>query len=163
MRRCLAVLVFSVLAACGGKSPTACCDAADAALKKGNFTEAQAFAEEGLTLEGATADASTSWRLERIRLEALAGKGELAAVLTGLAAVSTQYPGKVDDQLYAKLGTALADANKLVEAIELVEAGKQAFPDKAKSFDGLVAAIKTAATSGNDSAAVAKLKALGYL
>ena len=161
MRRSLAVLVLSVLAACGGKSPSECCDAADAALKKGSFAEAQSRAEEGLALGGA--DAATAWKLERIKLEALAGNGDLAGLLAGLTAAATNYPGKADDQLYAKLGTALADAGKLVEAIELVEAGKQAFPEKAKSFDGLVASIKKAAEKGGDNAAVERLRQLGYM
>lgn len=161
MHRSLAVLVLTLLSACGGKSPADCCAAADEALKKGSYAEAQSRAEEGLALNGT--DAGTNWKLERIRLEALAGKGELAQVLAGLTAAAAKHPGMVDDQLYAKLGTALADAGKLVEAIELVEAGKQAFPEKAKSFDGLVASIKKAAQEGGDNAAVERLKQLGYL
>ncbi|MBM3984464.1 MAG: hypothetical protein FJ296_02045 [Planctomycetes bacterium] len=161
MNRCLAVLVLSLLAACGGKSPADCCAAADEALRKGNHAEAQSRAEEGLALGGM--DAGTNSKLERIRLEALAGKGELAQVLAGLTAAAARYPGMVDDQLYAKLGTALADGGKLVDAIELVEVGKKAFPEKVKSFDGLVASITKAATEGGDNAAVERLKQLGYL
>ncbi len=161
MQRCLAVLVLSILAACGGKTPADCCTAADEALDKGNYAEAQARAQEGLDLHGT--DAGTNWKLEKIRLQALAGNGEGALVVAGLGAASAKYPGMVDDQLYATLGMALADAGKLVEAIELVELGKQAFPEKVKSFDGLVASIKKAATEGGDNAAVERLKQLGYL
>jgi hypothetical protein len=161
MNRCLAVLVLSFLAACGAKTPDACCTAAGDALKAGKYADAKSLAAEGLALNGT--DAGTNWKLEKIRLQALAGNGEGAMVVEGLTAAAAKHPGMVDDQLYAQLGMALADAGKLVEAIELVEAGKQAFPEKVKSFDGLVASIVAAAEKTEDNAAMARLRQLGYV
>lgn len=165
MRLALAVLALASLTACSGSAadPKALATEASAALSKGDYATAQAKAEQGLTAPGAAADKATAWTLERIRLEALAGKGEVTAVLTGLTKLAGDYATQVNADLYAKLGKLVADAGKLAEAIDLVEAGKQAFPDKVAAFDGLVASIKEAASAGGDSAAVEKLKALGYL
>jgi len=165
MRLALAAFALASLAACSGSAadPKALATEAGAALSKGDFATAQAKAEQGLTVEGVSADKPTAWTLERIRLEALAGKGEVTAVLTGLAKLAADFGTQVNADLYAKLGKLVADAGKLTEAIDIVEAGKKAFPDKVAAFDGLVASIKEAAAAGGDSAAVEKLKALGYL
>ena len=159
-RRALAALALALLGACGGASPQKSAEEAQVALSKGNYAEAQQLAERGLKAEGATK--SDSWTLERLRLEAIAAQGKSADVTAGLAKLTASYPDKVNAELYAKLGLGLADAGKGVESLELVEAGKKKFPDKATAFDGLVENLKARAAAGDD-ALTAQLRQLGYL
>ena len=164
MTRCLAVLALALLVGCGGKDPTATANEADEALRKGDAPTAQKLAEEGLALPGVSADNGTAWRLERVRLEAMATKGEAAAVLTEVERLGKTYaaPNQVNAAFYAKVARELVDARKLVESLDLIEAGKQKFPKEVDKFDGLIAELQERAKSGDD-ALTSKLAQLGYV
>jgi hypothetical protein len=161
-RQTLAALALCLLAACGGPTPKELAKQADDALNGGDPAKAQKLAEQGAeAMKGAEPDRATAWALERVRLEALASQGELTKVREGLTTDSIAFADQMKADFYAKLAREMADAGKSVESLELVELGKKKFPDKAAAFDGLIAELKTKASS--DDALTAKLKQLGYL
>lgn len=164
MSRCLAVLALALLAGCGGKDPVATASEADEALRKGDAVAAQKLAEEGLALPGVAADNGTSWRLERVRLEALATKGEASTVLTEMERLAKTYaaPNQVNAAFYAKVARELVDAQKLLESLDLIEAGKQKFPKEVDKFDGLIAELEDRAKNGGNNELTSKLEQLGY-
>jgi|GEM_PF-2393972 len=157
-----ATLSLVMIQACGGPTPAELEQQSQAALAKGDYAQALDLATKGLSAEGVAQDKARSWQFERVRLEALAGRGDAAEVLASLTRLSATYGGQLKADFYAKLGKAVNDAGNAVDALDIVEAGKQKFPDMAAAFDGLVADIKAKAAAGDD-AATAKLKALGYL
>jgi len=170
MKRALPALVLvlvaggvagGVLASCG-TDPKECADMASAALAKGDTAEALKCAEAGLKEPSVAGDSATSWRLERVRLEALAMKGDSAVVLSDIQRLGKTYPAQVTADVYAKLSRELMDAGKGVESLQLVEAGKKLFPDHATAFDEHIAALKKKAEAG-DNALLQQLQNLGYV
>jgi hypothetical protein len=159
------LLGCALLLGCGGKDPKASAEKADEALRKGDTATAQKLAEEGLAAPGVAADNATAWRLERVRLEALATKGEAATVLTEMERLSKTYAAanQVNANFYAKIARKLAEGQKLVEALDLVEAGKKKFPAEVALFDAVIEDLHTAAQNTGDNAATQKLEQLGYV
>jgi len=144
--------------ACGRADPTRQADDAQAALSSGDYGEARSQAEAGLKAAG-TADRNLAWRLERIRVEALAMQGDGPEVLSTVSRLSSAYPQQCSATYYAKLGTLLVDAGQPTRAVEVVHAGIEKFPDRKADFDGLIKSIE----EGGDAEALATLKTLGYL
>ena len=151
------LLVAGLLAGCGSADPVAQADAAQSALGTGDAAGARAQAEEGLKAN--PADKNLAWRLERIRVEAIAKQGDSREVLTTVTRLQPAYPQQCDAAFYAKLGAILVDAGQPVGAVELADAGIKQFPDRKPDFEGLINSIQ----AGGDAEAVAKLKAMGYL
>jgi hypothetical protein len=158
----LAALLLAVLVACGGASTADLRTQSQDALSKGEHARAIELADKGLATEGVASSKADAWHFERVRLEALAGQGDAAAVLSNLTRLTPTYGDQLKADFYAKLGRAVTDAGKPVEALDIVEAGKQKFPEMVVAFDGLVTDLKAKAAAGDD-ALTAKLKALGYL
>lgn len=162
-RRPLAALVPALLLAaglltgCGSADPAAQADAAQNALGSGDAAGARAQAEEGL--KAGVADKNLAWRLERIRVEAIAKQGDSAEVLATVARLQPAHPQQCDAVFYAKLGAILVDAGQPVGAVELADAGIKQFPDRKTDFEALISSIQ----AGGDAEALAKLKTLGYL
>ena len=165
MTRRLAILALALLAGCGGKDPVATAGQADEALRKGDAVSAQKLAEEGLALPNVAADNGTAWRLERVRLEALAVQGQASTVLTEIERVGKTYaaPNQVNAAFYAKVARELVDAQKLIESLDLIEAGKKKFPKEVDKYDSLIEELKARAESGGDNALTNKLAQLGYV
>jgi hypothetical protein len=165
MTRRLAVLALALLAACGGKDPVATAGEADAALLKGDSATAQKLAEEGLAVPGVASDNGTSWRLERVRIQAIANQGDAATVLEEVERLGKTYtaPNQVNADFYARVSRGLVDAGKLTESLDLIEGGKAKFPKDASKFDGLIEELVARAESGGDGALTDKLAQLGYV
>ena len=153
-----AAVCLLVPAACGGSDPTKQADDAQSALSEGDYAEARSQAEAGLKAAG-TADKNLAWRLERIRVEALAMQGDGQEVLTTVARLSGDYPQQCNATYYGKLGTLLVAAGQPGRAVDVVHAGIEKFPDRKADFDGLIKSIE----ESGDAEALATLKTLGYL
>ncbi len=155
-----------MLAGCAEPSAQERADAAQAALNGGKFAAARADAEAGLARDGTTADKALTWRLEKLRLDAMAGSGDGEEVLASLTRLAATHPDKVDASLYVALTDKLAQEGKFVGAIDVAHAGQQKFPDRAEYFDEemtrLMDAAKRAA-EGGDNTALDHLAGLGYL
>lgn len=155
------LLTTGLLTGCGASDPAAQADAAQTALSTGDAAAARAKAEEGLKAAGA-ADKSLAWRLERIRVEAIAKQGNSAEVVGTMSRLAQAYPTQCDAPFYSKVANALAEGGEGVGALEVANAGLQRFPDRKADFDGLIEQLKQTAAAG-DAELTAKLKSLGYL
>lgn len=145
-------------AGCGGSDPAHQADDAQSALSEGHYAEARSKAEAALKEAGA-GDKTLAWKLERIRVEAIARQGDGAEVLSTAARLSGAYPQQCDAFFYGKLGTLLVEAGEPTRAVEVAHAGIEKFPDRKSDFDGLIRSIE----ESGDAEAIAKLKAMGYL
>ena len=155
------VVLGALLAGCGGKSAADYQKEARAALDGGDFATAIGRVEEALGQETVRNDPAAAWRLEQIRLEALAKAGKGGEVKTGLERLASAYPNQVNASLYRSLADRVKTAGDTTGAIEILTGGDQRFPAEHASFVEAIQAIKSA--GGIDPAQVEKLKALGYL
>lgn len=155
------VLFAALLAACGGKSGDDYQAEARAALDGGKPADAIRVAEEGLARDDVKGDPAAAWRLEQVRLDALAKSGKGAQVKTELERLAQAYPKQVTAPLYRALADKVKEAGDTAGAIDVLTAGDQRFPAEHASFVEAIDALKAA---GNlDPAQVQRLKALGYL
>jgi hypothetical protein len=154
------LLAAGLLAGCGSSDPAAQADAAQTALSTGDAAAARAKAEAGLKAAGA--DKNLAWRLERIRVEAIAKQGDSAEVVATMTRLGQAYPLQCDAPFYSKVANALAESGEGVGALEVANAGLQRFPDRKSDFEGLIEQLKQTAAAG-DAELTAKLKSLGYL
>src|SRR5262245_60642869 len=121
MRKWTIVVLFATcLAGCGGKSPADYARDAQAALDRRDAATAIKVSEEGLALDSVKKDAPTAWRLEQIRLEALAQSGKGVQVNTELERLATAYPKQVNASLYRSLADKAKAAGDTAGAIEIL-------------------------------------------
>jgi hypothetical protein len=156
------ILVFAALVvACGGRSAADYHRDARAALDAGDAAAALRVADEGLARDAVKRDAAGAWRLEQVRLEALAKSGKGGDVKRELERLAGTYSGQVSASLYRSLADKTKDAGDTEGAIDVLTAGDKRFPAEHASF---VEAIETLKSSGSlDPAQVQRLKSLGYL
>jgi len=153
------LLVLLSLAACQ-KSLADREQDARTALDKRDFAMAQQMSEGALVDAISGKDAATAWRLEQIRLDALAHQKNGAEVATSLERLAGQYPAQVTPALYRALADRLKTAGDTSGAIDVLAAGDKRFPQEHEVFAKDIEALK----QGNlDPAQVERLKALGYL
>jgi len=156
------VLAFAaLLAGCGGKSASDYHNEARSALDGGDTARALRVVEEGLGTDAVKKDPAAAWRLEQIRLEALAKGGKGADVKRELERLAGAYPAQVNASLYRSLADKTKAAGDTAGAIDVLTAGDKRFPAEHASFVEAIDALKSSGSL--DPAQVQKLKALGYL
>lgn len=133
---------------------------ARAALDGRDWARARSLAEEALRSPGAEHDPALAWRLEQIRLEALASDRQGADVVSSLARLAASHPQQVTPALYRALADKLGTAGDAGSAIDVLVAGDQRFPAEHEAF---AEAIQSLRQRGLDPAETERLKALGYL
>jgi hypothetical protein len=160
-RTTIFVILAVTLTACGGKSAADYQAEAQAALNARDTAKAVSVAEAGLADAKVRQDAAAAWRLEQIRIDALAREGKGAQVKAELERLAGTYPKQVNGSLYRAMADRAKTASDTGGAIEILTAGDQRFPAEHASFAEAIEALKNA---GNlDPAQVEKLKSLGYL
>ena len=159
--RLLALLFVIVFAACGGKSAADYQREAQAALDGKDLAKAVAIADEALAQEAIRRDAAATWRLEQVRLDALARSGKGAQVKTELDRLAGTNAQQITAALYRALADKAKAANDTPGAIDILTAGDQRFPAEHASFVEAIDALKKGGTL--DPAQVERLKSLGYL
>jgi hypothetical protein len=134
---------------------------ARAALDAREFAaKARELSEAALAAPGAGSDAPASWRLEQIRLEALANEKQSDEVVLSLERLAVSYSGQVSPAMYRSIAAKLKAAGDNEGAIEVLIAGDKRFPAEHEAFAKDIDALK----KGNlDPKQIEKLKALGYL
>ncbi len=104
MKPVVAIVALAVqLAACGGKSAADYQNDARRALDAGDTAKAIAVVDEGLAKDAVRQDAAGAWRLEQIRLDALAKSGKGADLKIELERVAGTHPQQVNASLYRSL------------------------------------------------------------
>jgi hypothetical protein len=162
MRKWPTILLLAALPwGCGDKSAADYQKDAQAALDGRDVPKAIAVVTEALQKDSVRADAAAAWRLEQIRLEALAKGAKGADVKIELDRLATAYPKQVNASLYRSLADKAKTAGDTQGAIDILAAGDQRFPAEHASFVEAIDALKQ--TGGLDPAQVQRLKALGYL
>lgn len=151
------LLALLLLVACGGGSPDQKRAEAQAALDAGDAAKAQQLAEEALKSVGS--DKAMAWRLESLRLEALAKAGKGADVAKELERLAAGYAAQVNAPLYRSLADRAKAAGDTTGAIDILAAGDKRFPSET-TFKTAIEEIKNEGASPEE---VEKLKALGYL
>ena len=104
--RFLVLLFATVFAACGGKSAADYQREAQAALDGKDLAKAVAIADEALSQEAIRRDAAATWRLEQVRLDALARSGKGAQVKSELERLAGTNPQQITAALYRALAEA---------------------------------------------------------
>lgn len=110
-----------------------------------------------------SADATRMWRIEKLRLQAVARQGHGDEAAAHLERLAGSYASQVNAKLYAQIGTFVEGAGNDPEAITVYDKGAKRFPDAASLFRPQIEALMERATAGGDSESIAKLKSLGYL
>jgi hypothetical protein len=161
MSRWLVVLSLVVLSAC--KSSLADYEKdARAALDERNWPKARSISDQALVGVTSGDDAAMAWRLEQIRLDALANDKQGQEVVVTLARLGANqtYGPQVTPALYRSLADKLKTAGDVNGAIDVLVAGDKRFPQEHEQFVKDIDGLK----KGNlDPAQVERLKALGYL
>ncbi|MEW6270368.1 MAG: hypothetical protein AB1689_13845 [Thermodesulfobacteriota bacterium] len=159
MPRSLLVLPLLLLVACESSLADREKEAR-AALDARDFATAQNVSEAALVDAASGEDAAVAWRLEQIRLDALAHQKQGAEVVRSLERLATEYPAQVTPALYRSVADRLKTAGDTTGAIDVLAAGDKRFPQEHEVFVKDIEALK----QGNlDPAQVERLKALGYL
>ena len=133
---------------------------ARAALDARSFSKAIELSQAALSAPGAASDAAASWRLEQIRLEALASEKQGKEIVLSLERLSGTNAAQVTPALYRSLAGKLKAAGDTDGAIEVLAAGHERFPREHQGFLDDIDAIKQGKL---DPAQIERLKALGYL
>lgn len=166
MRSSLSALVASlcvagtlVLAGCSGGNPKELTSEGYAALGKGDHSGA--LSKFDAALGGLDTKHDQYLRATLGRCEALA-KVDPARARTNFLELAKTMPEKVREDDYSLVCNALLQAKARLDAIDVMKAGHERFPESPKML-AMVEAVKSAATRENDSESVAKLKSMGYL
>lgn len=131
---------------------------AQAALDAGDFPKALQLADTVLAEAATKNDAAEAWRLEQIRLDALARTGKGGDVRAALDRLAGPYDKQLTAPLYRALADKLRAASDGQGAIDVLDAGLKRFPSD-PSFQAALDDLKKSA----DPAEIERLKALGYL
>jgi predicted Zn-dependent protease len=145
------------LMACGGASADDLRTQAVAALDAGDAAKALDLAEQGLA--AAAGDKAATWRLESVKLDALARQGKGKDVAAGLDRLAAgDFGAQVTAALHVALADKAASAGDGEGAVYILAAGDKRFPDDAGIDQALAKAQKGAGSGVTDA-----LAALGYL
>lgn len=151
-------LALALLVACGGASVADRRQEAQAALDAGDYAKALELADATLKDPAAAKDATEAWRLEQLRLDALARSGKGAEVVATLQRLSGTHAAQVNAPLYRSLADKLRAAGDGKGAVDVLDAGFKKYPEDA-SFKAAIEEMSGSA----DPAEIERLKALGYL
>ena len=155
MQRAALLLLFCLLAGCGG-GPEARLEKAREALAKGDYPAAAAAASEGLA---AGAQGATAWRLELVALEAEARGGSSADVVARLGRLASgPFAAQLTGPLYVQTAGQVKQAGDAAGAVSVLDLGARRFPQDAD----LAQAIDRAKSTGG-AAEVERLRSLGYV
>ena len=151
--------VFAGLAAGCGPDAVALREEAQAALDKRDFGAAIAKADAGIT--AVKGDRAAAWRLEQVRLEALARDGKGTEVQASLERLAGTYAAQVQAPLFLAAAGWLEEAGDTKGAVDLLVAGDTRFPAEHERFQAAITEMSQQQELAPSD--VERLKALGYL
>jgi hypothetical protein len=153
------IAVTLLAGGCGGHDPRALTSEGYAALGKGDTAGALSKFDEAL--EGLDPKHDQYLRATLGRCEALA-KTDPARAKSSFFQATMAQPEKVREDDYSLICSALLQACATIDAIDVMKAGHDRFPESPKMI-AMVEAVKSAAKREKTSEAVEKLKSMGYL
>ncbi len=151
---CLALTI--ALAGCG-ESARDFLDTASSELAAGSHDAAIAAADAGLA---ASDDVVLTWRLELVKLEALARAGRGDETLAQLEKLAKERPEQVPADQYAATADQLRAAEQGGAAIQALDQGLKRFPEDTELL-GQIEAAKAAPAPGSEE--LEMLRSLGYV
>ncbi|MBN1334513.1 MAG: hypothetical protein JXB39_00975 [Deltaproteobacteria bacterium] len=157
-----ALASFGLLAGLvAGCSPDASAlqEAAQAALDHRDFETAIAKSDAGISAAGQ--DRAATWRLEQIRLEALARAGRSTDVRATFERLVATYAAQVDASLYVTAATWLREAGDTQGAVDLLLVGDTRCPAEHERFQAAITEMSQKQELAP--AEVERLRSLGYL
>jgi hypothetical protein len=164
MRQRLAPLLATalLLAACGGGStdPAEATDLGYRALGTQDYASAKAQFDSALQTIGDDTSHPTYVKAKLGSIQA-ACRTDPARAEQELVDLAAALPDQVGERTYADIAGRLGDAGNFGEAVALLDAGKQRFPDSA-TLDGLGQKLRKQAEQAGDSNALDALSGLGY-
>ena len=104
-----------------------------------------------------------AWKVEKFRVLALGKLGKGEEVSEELIRLESAFGDQVTPGLYGRVGGYLTDSGSYLEALTVLDAGIQRFPDKSALFRPFIKRCKKRATSAGDTAALKKLESFGDL
>ena len=161
---CRPILAAALLLTCTTCSPDpdASASKAQRALDAKRYSEAIAISEAGLAaVRGDPKERRTIWRLERLRVEALAGSGDADAVLASLERLSGTFPAHVSAPLLRELAQDVFHAGDVAAAERLLAWGAERIPGDEPLFSDLATFWKHGGAVSP--AECERLRSLGYL
>jgi hypothetical protein len=164
MPRCRSVLVAALLVTCIACSPAADSGASRAqrALDEQRYADAISIAEAGLAeVGGDPARGRVIWRLEKIRMEALARSGDVDGLLASLERLSDEFPTQVNANLLLAFAQNVFETGDAVAAERLLEWGGEEFPEDEALLSDLAIFWKNGGDISPE--ACERLRSLGYL
>ena len=119
------------------------------------YDDAIAAAEAGLL---ANPDATTSWGLELVKLEAHARAGHAEEAKDQLENLANLHPNRVPASEYSATADQLKSAGQGAAAIEVLDMGASVFP-----FDPVIGRMIEQSKEGSDPEELEMLRSLGYV
>ncbi len=119
------------------------------------YDDAVAAAEAGLL---ANPDATTSWGLELVKLEAHARAGHTKEAKDQLEKLANLHPNRVPASEYSATAYQLKSAGEGAAAIEVLDMGASVFP-----YDPVIGRMIEQSKIGSDPAELEMLRSLGYV
>lgn len=160
--RSLVPALALLLGACGQPAnPTELTNSGFEALRSGNQAAAEKDFERALEAVGHDVVQPIWLRAKMGLIEARTHTDPARAKAEFLELAKTQ-PSKVTDEDFSVIGRQLAEAGKLAEAVEVVTAGTQMFPES-PHLGGLIDKLGDMAQASGDSEELDALKGLGYV
>jgi hypothetical protein len=104
-----------------------------------------------------------AFKVEKFRVLALGKLGKGEEVSEELIRLESAFGDLVTAGFYGRVGGDLTDSGSYLEAITVLDAGIQKFPDKSELFRPIIKRCKKRATSAGDSAAIKRLESFGDL
>jgi hypothetical protein len=117
--RAMLLLLAAISWGCGGKSAADYQKEAQAALDGKDNPKAVAIVTEALQKDAVRGDTAAAWRLEQIRLEALARSAKGAEAKAELDRLAAAYPKQVNASLYRSLADKAKAAGDVPGAIDI--------------------------------------------
>ena len=161
----LALVCLAALVGCGGEaSLDQSIDALQTSFNAKDFEAVVAAAGpllERVQAEGG--DASKAFRVEKLRLSAIARQGQGDLATEHLERLAGAYGAQVNAKLYNQVGSYVEEAGNLLEAVSVYDAGSKRFPANADAFKPRIEQLKEKATAAGDPETFARLKSPGSL
>jgi hypothetical protein len=156
MRRWAVVAAVLLVAACGESARDAL-ERSRKALADTRYPEALAAADAGLAR---SPDATTSWGLEVVKLEALARSGQGDPTLAQLEKLTAAWPDNMRAEQFAVTADQLRGAGQGAASIQVLDQGLKRFPED-PGLRGQIEQAKKTSAPGSDE--LERLRSLGYI